>query len=64
MGITEMCYNARETGMLDDPRTNFNTPIDGCPKYLPKHLLDKIPIPRVCGNCEWYCLQEEDNKNG
>lgn len=55
-----LCFNAPETGMLDDPRTNFDTPIGDCKHYKPKQLLGDIPDWfKVCGNCEWYSVQGE-----
>ena len=54
--LVEICYNAREAGMIDDPRTTFDMPIGACKHYGPRH---KCPQePRVCGNCTWYSVQQ------
>ena len=54
--LNQVCYNARHTGMLNDPRTTFDTnPNSFCREYSPKR---KNPSePRVCGNCRWYSVQ-------
>jgi len=54
--MVEICYNAKEAGMIDDPRTSYNNPVRGCKLYKPRHKFPKQP--KVCGNCKWYSVQD------
>lgn len=54
--LVEICYNARETGMIDDPRVTWDSPIPPCKHYEPKHNCPQEA--KVCGNCKWYSVQK------
>lgn len=68
--VYEICYNARDNGMLDDPRITFDTDADqtqdsslpSCGFEFRKELITpRDPgcpaLPQVCGNCKWYSVQ-------
>ena len=63
MPLYEICYNDRKMGMIDDPRTNFDTPVGDCKgfqmrKELPTPKQPGSPaFPIVCGNCRYYSVQ-------
>lgn len=54
--MDQICYNAKETGMIDDPRVVWDTPTPPCKHYKPKHNYPQEV--EVCGNCNWYTVQE------
>jgi len=59
----EICYNARNAGVIDDPRVDFDTPANDCKGFnMRKELTTpKQPgspaFPMVCGNCQYYSVQ-------
>jgi len=61
--MNQICHNAYGAGLKDDPRTEFDMPIGRCPCYQPKQMLELPDIPKVCGNCEWYSVQEGKQKD-
>lgn len=59
--MNQICVNARENGMLDDPRITFDTEPDHCDCYQYKFGTDdtiEATLPKVCGNCVHYSVQE------
>lgn len=61
--LVEICYNARELGMIDESKIEFSSP--ACKGYVREvwpsfsRILAKPLFPMVCGNCKWYSVQEE-----
>ena len=66
MKLNEICQNARNNGMLDDPRVTFDNKVDllkfDCGFFLREELITpgQPNFPRVCGNCKWYSVQGEE----
>jgi len=67
MKFNEICQMARDNGMLDDPRVTYDSPgneLCGFRSKFPKDSLETTLFPKVCGNCSWYSVQEqEENTN-
>lgn len=51
----EICQNASENGMIDDPRTGYDCIETSC-GFEFKEGLD-CNFPKVCGNCKNYSVQ-------
>ena len=71
MELNEICQNARDNGMLDDPRVTFNSLVDllktDCGFSLRAELIFPnldYQFPQVCGNCKWYSVQGKTKEVG
>ena len=71
--LDEICYNAMTLRSTVKPLVKHDD--TACYGYKGKYHLSflrhpktsvPIPFPRVCGNCEWYSVQEniEEEDNG
>lgn len=62
----QICYNAREAGLIDDPRIEYYS--QPCHLFYPKDCFATVEelrrMPDVCGNCKWYSVQGRVPKEG
>lgn len=57
--MNQVCINARDNGMLNDPRITFDSepPTENCGFKYKNNFVKRHNFPKVCGNCKDYSVQ-------